>query len=154
MQNNSLETKQVLIKTPLYLLAITKNISILHFSQSQEIAIYAACLVAFFSFFQKSKLFPPSAMLFDQNEHLNMDNVFFCSSGALIIVSQSKIYSLVSACSKYPCLKFQTVNSALVVLSNCPCYIIIPPLLHLALLFYFDKNNSLTYPFITCSNPN
>lgn len=77
-------------KLPITPLLLAKIHSVLNFSQSQDITFWAACLVAFFSFFRKSNLFPPSALLFDQNKHLARDNVSFCSSGALIKVSWSK----------------------------------------------------------------
>lgn len=74
-------------KLPITPLLLAKIHSVLNFSQSQDITFWAACLVAFFSFFRKSNLFPQSALLFDQNKHLARDNVSFCSSGALIKVS-------------------------------------------------------------------
>lgn len=77
-------------KLPITPLLLSKLHSVLDFTLSLDITFWAACLVAFFSFFRKSNLFAPSTRLFDQDRHLARNNISFSSSGALIKVSWSK----------------------------------------------------------------
>lgn len=56
-------------KLPITPLLLSKLHSVLDFTLSLDITFWAACLVAFFSFFRKSNLFAPSTRLFDQDRH-------------------------------------------------------------------------------------
>ena len=60
------------------------------FSSIEDIVFWAACLVAFFSFFRKSNLFAPSIQEFNPKQHLARDNVSFDAKGALLSVKWSK----------------------------------------------------------------
>ena len=62
----------------------------LNLNLSADITFWAACLVAFFSFFRKSNLLPPSAAGFDKNCHLRRKDVILCSWGVVLVVRWSK----------------------------------------------------------------
>jgi hypothetical protein len=55
-----------------------------------DITFWAACLVAFFSFFRKSNLFPPSLASFQPAIHLSNQSVSFHSEGATLSINWSK----------------------------------------------------------------
>lgn len=73
--------------TPTLLLGILKKINL---QSAKDITFWAACLVAFFSFFRKSNLLAPSLQLFNPDKHLSRDNITFSSKGAVIKVKWSK----------------------------------------------------------------
>lgn len=64
--------------------------AILSFNDTKDVAFWAACLVAFFSFFRKSNLLTPSATGFDPDRHLSRQNVIFQLDGVLLRISKSK----------------------------------------------------------------
>ena len=73
--------------TPSILLGIR---TLLSFDLSFHVAFWAACLVAFFSFFRKSNLLPESLGSYDPNKQLSVHNISFNSEGVIIKVSWSK----------------------------------------------------------------
>ena len=73
--------------TPIVLRDIRKQLNLEH---SPDITFWAACLVAFFSFFRKSNLFPPSIAGFNKDLHLRRKDIILFSWGAIIVVRWSK----------------------------------------------------------------
>jgi hypothetical protein len=55
-----------------------------------DIVFWAACLVAFFSFFRKSNLLVPSAGDFDPSRHLCRSDFTFNPEGAILTIRWSK----------------------------------------------------------------
>jgi hypothetical protein len=87
--------KRVLGNTTSKKLPITPQIlhrmfACISLSNNKDIVFWAACLVAFFSFFRKSNLFPPSASAFDPNIHLSRKDIVFHSKGCTLSVRWSK----------------------------------------------------------------
>ena len=62
----------------------------LNLASSVDATFWAACLIAFFSFFRKSNLLPPSATEFDPQRHLRNCDVHLFSWGILLVVRLSK----------------------------------------------------------------
>lgn len=58
---------------------------------SFERSFWAACLVAFFSFFRKSNLLVQSHLLFDPSRHMCASDVNFTQDGAVLTVCWSKV---------------------------------------------------------------
>ena len=79
--------KQKLPITPEVLLAIH---SVLDFSVNFNVALWAAMLVAFFTFLRKSSLLPQSFKEFDCKKHLCYNSVNFVYEGALLSVKTTK----------------------------------------------------------------
>lgn len=73
--------------TPAILLDI---LLIIDLDQPRDICFWAACLVAFFSFFRKSNLLPSSLREFDPRRHLSRNSVKFNASGVVLSVTWSK----------------------------------------------------------------
>lgn len=73
--------------TPIILMQILPQLDI---KSPRDICFWAACLVAFFSFFRKSNLFPPSLKDFNPNIHLSRHNVSFSPNGVILHVHWSK----------------------------------------------------------------
>jgi hypothetical protein len=73
--------------TPPILLAILANLDI---HSPRDITFWAACLVAFFSFFRKSNLFVPSLTSFTPGLHLARDSVSFTPQGVTLRVTWTK----------------------------------------------------------------
>lgn len=80
-------TKQKLPITTNVLLGI---LTVLDFSRPFDLTFWAACLVAFFSFFRKSNLLVPSIEKFEPSKHLCAADVRLCDTGAIISVRWSK----------------------------------------------------------------
>ena len=59
-------------------------------ASSLDVAFWTACLVAFFTFFRKSNLFPASATSFDPDRNLTPSDVQIFSSFALITVNWTR----------------------------------------------------------------
>lgn len=64
--------------------------SLLSFSDPLHVPFWAACLVAFFSFFRKSNLLPPSTNSFDPSKQLSRSHLHFHADGLTIQVTWSK----------------------------------------------------------------
>ena len=62
----------------------------LNFACSFDTTFWAACLVAFFSFFRKSNLLPPSTAKFDPQLHLRNCDVRLYPWGIILVVRWSK----------------------------------------------------------------
>lgn len=62
----------------------------LDFTNSLDATFWAACVIAFFSFFRKSNLLIASAGSFDPQKHLRMCDIRVCKWGLLLIVRWSK----------------------------------------------------------------
>ena len=62
----------------------------LNFASSLDATFWAACLVAFFSFFRKSNLLPPSTAAFDPQRHLRNCDVRLYQWGIILVVRWSK----------------------------------------------------------------
>ena len=62
----------------------------LHLDSSFDATFWAACLVAFFSFFRKSNLLPPSTTEFDTKRHLRKCDVRLFPWGIILVVRWSK----------------------------------------------------------------
>ena len=65
-------------------------LAVLNFNTPFDVCFWAACLVAFFSFFRKSNLLVPSAPQFDPPKHLCVSDVQFNQLGAVLAVRWSK----------------------------------------------------------------
>lgn len=73
--------------TPHILLAIRSHLT---FSNTFEVAFWAVCLVAFYSFFRKSNLLPQTQSSFSPTRQLSKENISFTPDGAVLQVSWSK----------------------------------------------------------------
>lgn len=80
-------TTQKLPITPNILRSIKAHLNL---DLSADRTFWAACLVAFFSFFRKSNLLPPSVAGFDKERHLRRKDVILCSWGVILVVRWSK----------------------------------------------------------------
>ena len=80
-------TKQKLPITPQVLRSIRSR---LNMNLLADAPFWAAFLVAFFSFFRKSNLLPPSIVGFNQDCHLRRKDIFLCSWGVILVVRWSK----------------------------------------------------------------
>ena len=80
-------TRQKLPITPAILFSI---FSLLNLSSSLDITFWAACLVAFFSFFRKSNLFITSLPNFNPSLHLCRKDASFSADGVVLAVRWSK----------------------------------------------------------------
>ena len=81
-------TKQ---KSPITL-DILKGIFLkINLNESLDRTFWAACLVAFFSFFRKSNLLVESHIVFDPSRHLCASDVNFSTEGAILTVRWSKV---------------------------------------------------------------
>jgi hypothetical protein len=77
--------------------AILKGIfSNLNLGHSSDITFWAACLVAFFSFFRKSNLFAPSQTEFDPARHLSREVVVFHKDGIILSIIKTKQFKMQS----------------------------------------------------------
>ena len=79
--------KQKLPITPAILRQLFKQID---FTLPLEVTFWAACLVAFFSFFRKSNLLVKSITSFDSNLHLCRQDATFTEDGVSLAVRWSK----------------------------------------------------------------
>ena len=73
--------------TPDILLGIR---SLIPFTSTFHVAFWAACLVAFYSFFRKSNLLPQSMGSFSPHKNLSKNNIAFPTEGAVLSVHWSK----------------------------------------------------------------
>lgn len=78
-------------KLPITLDILHGIFSKLNVSDSLDRTFWAACLVAFYSFFRKSNLLIPSPDTFDPVRHLCVSDVNFLQSGAVLRVRWSKV---------------------------------------------------------------
>ena len=65
-------------------------LAVLNLSNPLDVCFWAACLVAFFSFFRKSNLLVPSPPQFNPSKHLCVSDVRFSPTGAILSVRWSK----------------------------------------------------------------
>lgn len=65
-------------------------LAVLNLNNPFEVCFWAACLVAFFSFFRKSNLLIPSKAQFNPDKHLCVSDVQFGPQGAVLSVRWSK----------------------------------------------------------------
>lgn len=73
--------------TPIILRAIYAKLNL---EVGEDLAFWAACLLAFYSFFRKSNVVPPTESTFDRSKHLCAEDIRFNSLGVLIQVRWSK----------------------------------------------------------------
>ena len=84
---NGSPVSQKLPVTPDVLYKLEQN---LIFSSSLDATFWAAYLVAFFSFFRKSNLLPPTTTSFDPQRHLRNCDIKFYPWGIILVVRWSK----------------------------------------------------------------
>ncbi|VDI18828.1 Hypothetical predicted protein [Mytilus galloprovincialis] len=89
-------------KLPITPKILFKIFAIISFNDTKDVAFWAACLVAFFSFFRKSNLLTPSVNDFDPDRHLSRHNVFFREDGVLLRISKSKTIQFAERCLDIP----------------------------------------------------
>ncbi len=63
---------------------------LIDFSNPTSVSIWAACLLAFFTFSRKANLFPPAQLNFDPSKHLVRGQVAICASGLLVTFTHTK----------------------------------------------------------------
>lgn len=78
-------------KLPITLEILIKVFSTLNVVCSLDRTFWAACLVAFFSFFRKSNLLIPSPDLFDPSRHLCASDIEFAVEGVTLSIRWSKV---------------------------------------------------------------
>ena len=126
--------------TPQILLGIFKTIS-LH--SSKDVAFWAACLVAFFSFFRKSNLLVSSQHEFDPSRHLSRQNVQFHPEGVILRIFKTKTIQFSERYLEIPLPSIQ--NSPL-----CPAkalllsFKFVPTVVSPSPAFLYWDNNSIT----------
>ena len=77
-------------KLPITVPILQGILTVLNFNSAFDISFWAACLVAFFSFFRKSNLLIPSTLQFHPKKHLYASDVVFKPTGAVLSVRWSK----------------------------------------------------------------
>ena len=77
-------------KLPITPAVLYKMHNQLNLTRSLDATFWAACLVAFFSFFRKSNLLPPTPTAFDPQRHLRNCDVRFYPRGIILVVRWSK----------------------------------------------------------------
>lgn len=77
-------------KLPITPTIIRGIFSTIDLSSNLDITFWAACLVAFFSFFRKSNLFVPSSSEIDPSQHLTRSSVNFTSDEVILTVYKTK----------------------------------------------------------------
>ncbi|XP_076108317.1 integrase/recombinase xerD homolog [Mytilus galloprovincialis] len=77
-------------KLPITPQLLKKILTTLDLQNQNHISFWAACLVAFFSFFRKSNLFVPTLAEFDAGKHLSRQDIVFQTSGTLLRIRKSK----------------------------------------------------------------
>ena len=77
-------------------------LAVLNLNSPFDVCFWAACLVAFFSFFRKSNLLIPSQVQFNPAKHLCVSDVQFSPHGAVLSVRWSKNYSIQTKSFEYP----------------------------------------------------
>ena len=87
MRINSKAVSQKLPITPAILNLIFEQLDL---TVSLDATFWAACLVAFFSFFRKSNLLVPSAAAFDPQKHLRRSDIHLFKWGIMLFVRWSK----------------------------------------------------------------
>lgn len=66
-------------------------------TNSFDETFWVACLVAFYSFFRKANLLPPSRDKFDEHSHLRRSDLHLFSWGVVMVVQWKKNYSIQAA---------------------------------------------------------
>lgn len=84
----SASVKRKLPITPTILLALR---DVMDLSVPLNLALWAAFLLGFFSFFRKSNIIPPSHSQFSPNKHLSRSDFYFTSWGLIVSVKWSKV---------------------------------------------------------------
>ena len=84
----SASVKRKLPITPTILLALR---DVMDLSLPLHLALWAAFLLGFFSFFRKSNIIPPSHSQFSPNKHLSRSDFYFTSWGLIVSVKWSKV---------------------------------------------------------------
>ena len=77
-------------KLPITVAVLWGILTVLNFDKPLDVSFWAACLVAFFSFFRKSNLLVPSSLQFDPSKHLLTSDVQFSQTGVVLSVRWSK----------------------------------------------------------------
>ena len=77
-------------KLPITPDVLYKILAVLNLNSSIDATFWAACLVAFFSFFRKSNLLPASTAAFDPHRHLRNCDVRLYPWGIILVVRWSK----------------------------------------------------------------
>lgn len=78
-------------KLPITVDVLRSMRSTMDLSDLTQLALWAAFLLAFFSFFRKSNLVPPSAAKFDPKKHLRRGDFAFTPWGVIVTVRWSKV---------------------------------------------------------------
>ena len=85
--SNQAATRPKLPITPTVLNDIRRQLTL---SNSFDATFWAACLVAFYSFFRKANLLPPSRDKFDEHSHLRISDLHLFSWGVVMVVRWNK----------------------------------------------------------------
>ena len=112
-------------KLPITLDILRKIFSQLDLHCSLDRVFWAACLVAFYSFFRKSNLLIPSIDVFDPNKHLCASDASFTPEGVVLSVRWSKVIqfrerTLQIPLPRIPNSAFCPSNAILGMLLECP----------------------------------
>ncbi|XP_052058947.1 uncharacterized protein LOC127699233, partial [Mytilus californianus] len=89
----------------------------INFNSTKDVTFWAACLVAFFSFFRKSNLLVPSLQDFDPNRHLSRQNIQFHPEGVILHLNKTKTIQFSERSLEVPLPAIR--NSPL---SSCPAF--------------------------------
>ena len=87
---NHLNGQTVSQKLPIPPAVLYKMHNQLNLTHSLDATFWAVCLLAFFSFFRKSNLFPLTPTAFDPQRHLRNYDVRFYPWGIILVVRWSK----------------------------------------------------------------
>ena len=79
-------------KLPITDIILRGILAVLNFGNPFDICFWAACLVAFFSFFRKTNLLIPVPHQFDPSKHLCVSDVRFSPTGAVLSARWSKTF--------------------------------------------------------------
>lgn len=112
-------------KLPITLEILHRIFTKLNVLSSLDRTFWAACLVAFYSFFRKSNLLIPSVELFDPTRHLCASDVQFTLEGVILSIRWSKVIQfqervLHIPLPRIPDSAFCPSNALLGMLSDCP----------------------------------
>ena len=103
-------TRQKLPITPHILRSIKTQLNL---NLSADLTFWAACLVAFFSFFRKSNLLPPSAAGFDKNLSLKTERCYSLQLGSCpgcSLVEDNSVSSKTSINSSAKTTQFRSMS--------------------------------------------
>ncbi|XP_060083658.1 uncharacterized protein LOC132562900 [Ylistrum balloti] len=89
-------------KLPINLSILEKIFSRICLTSSKHITFWAACLVAFFSFFRKSNLFISDKDKFESGKHLSRHDIHLSNQGTILSITWSKTIQFKERCLLIP----------------------------------------------------